>query len=427
MHASEWLPRAFARRGIHYGWVVIGVIFLTMLATSAVMGMTAVLILPLKSEFGWDLGAISGALGLRFLVYGAVAPFTAAILMRYGVRTVVASALAAIVLCLAVTSQMTALWQLWVIWGLLVGLATGVTANVLGAVIATRWFSARRGLVVGILSASSATGQLLFLPLAAWLSDMAGWRYAMLPGAIVCLVCFVLVILLVRNNPSDVGLPPYGEAKLVPPQSRHAQPNALAVSFSALSEVLTNRTFLILAGTFFVCGLSTAGLVQNHFVPLCGDFGVAAMTSSTILALMGGFNFVGTIVSGWLSDRYDNRWLLFWYYGLRGLSLLALPFTDFSIYGLTIFAIFYGLDWIATVPPTVKMANDEFGREKGPVLFGWIFFSHQIGSAIAAFGAGASRDILLSYLPAFFTAGLVCLVAALAILTVRRKAQLVPA
>ena len=423
MHASDWLPRIFARRGIHYGWAVIGAIFLTMLATSAVMGMTAVLILPLKDEFGWDLGAISGALGVRFLVYGAVAPFTAAILVRYGVRAVVASALALTVLCLALTSQMTALWQLWVTWGLLVGLATGVTANVLGATIATRWFSKRRGLVVGLLSASSATGQLLFLPLAAWLSDVAGWRYAMLPGAIICLVCFVLVILVVRDNPADVGLPPYGETKVIRPPPRHAQPSALAVSFSALSEVATNRTFLILAGTFFVCGLSTAGLVQNHFVPLCADFGVAAMTSSTILAVMGGFNFVGTIASGWLSDRYDNRWLLFWYYGLRGLSLLALPFTDFSVYGLTIFAIFYGLDWIATVPPTVRMANDEFGRDKGPVVFGWIFLSHQIGSGIAAYGAGASRELLLTYMPAFFTAGAVCLVAAGAILTVRRRMQ----
>lgn len=425
MHAPDWLPRAFARRGIHYGWAIIGVIFLTMLATSAVMGMTAVLILPLKNEFGWDLGAISGALGVRFLVYGAMAPFTAAILTRYGVRTVVASALVLTVLCLAATSQMTAIWQLWVTWGLLVGLATGVTANVLGATIATRWFSKRRGLVVGMLSASNATGQLLFLPLAAWLSDASGWRYAMLPGAIICLVCFILVILVVRNTPADVGLPPYGETEIVRPQPRHAQPNALAVSFSTLSEVATNRTFLILAGTFFVCGLSTAGLVQNHFVPLCNDFGIPSMTSSSILAMMGGFNFVGTIASGWLSDRYDNRWLLFWFYGLRGLSLLALPFTDFSLYGLSIFAIFYGLDWIATVPPTVRMANDEFGRDRGPVVFGWIFLSHQVGSAIAAYGAGASRDLLLTYMPAFIAAGVVCLVAAAAILTVRRKVQTV--
>jgi predicted MFS family arabinose efflux permease len=420
---TDWLPRLFARRGIHYGWAVIAVIFLTMLATSAVMGMTAVLILPLRSEFGWDLGAISGALGVRFLVYGAVAPFTAAILQRYGVRTVVSSALAITVLCLAATSRMTALWQLWLTWGLLVGLSTGVTANVLGATIATTWFSKRRGLVVGVLSASSATGQLLFLPLAAWLADIAGWRYAMVPGATVCLVCFVLVLLVVRNAPADVDLPVYGEREIVRPLPRRDQPNALLVSFSALSEVATNRAFLILAGTFFICGLSTAGLVQNHFVPLCSDFGIPSMTSSSILAMMGGFNFVGTIASGWLSDRYDNRWLLFWYYGLRGLSLLALPYTDFSIYGLSIFAMFYGLDWIATVPPTVRMANDEFGRDRGPVVFGWIFLSHQVGSAIAAYGAGASRDLLLTYMPAFIAAGVVCLVAAIAVLGIHRRSR----
>lgn len=421
MHASDWLARAFARRGIHYGWAVVSVIFLTMLATSAVVGMTAMVILPLKNEFGWDIGAISGALGLRFLVYGMVAPFTAAVLLRYGVRRVVTCALALTTFSLAAASQMTALWQLWVSWGLIVGLATGVTANVLGASIAARWFTRRRGLVVGLLTASSATGQLIFLPMAAWLSESAGWRYAMVPGGLLCLLCCVLVILIVRDHPADVGLPRYGDAQLAPPPSHQAPANAVVVSFSTLAEVASNRTFLVLAGTFFVCGLSTSGLVQNHFVPLCSDFGVPAVTSASILAMMGAFNFVGTILSGWLSDRYDNRWLLFWYYGLRGLSLLALPFTDFSIFGLSIFAIFYGLDWVATVPPTVRMTNDEFSREKGPVVYGWIFLSHQLGSAIAAFGAGVTRDQMLTYLPAFTAAGAVCLIAALAILAARQK------
>lgn len=420
MHVSHWLAPAFARRGIHYGWAVVGVIFLTMLATSAVVGMTAMLILPLKNEFGWDLGAISGALGLRFLVYGMVAPFTAAILLRYGVRTVVTSALTLTALSLAVSSQMTALWQLWLTWGLIVGLATGVTANVLGAVIAARWFTKRRGFVVGLLTASSATGQLIFLPLAAWLADSAGWRYAMIPSGILCLLCCALLMLVVRDHPADVDLAPYGDTQRVPPPPHRAHANALAVSLSTLAAVIGDRTFLILAGTFFVCGLSTSGLVQNHFVPLCSDFGVPAVTSASILAMMGAFNFVGTILSGWLSDRYDNRWLLFWYYGLRGVSLLALPFTDFSIYGLSVFAVFYGLDWVATVPPTVRLTNDQFGRDRGPVVYGWIFLSHQIGSAIAAFGAGVTRDQMLTYLPAFTAAGAVCLIAAVAILATRR-------
>lgn len=417
---NDVLPRAAARMGIHYGWIIVAVIFLTMLATSAVIGMTAVLMLPLKNEFGWDLTAISAALGVRFLIYGAVAPFTAAILERYGVRNVLATALALVVLSLALASQMTALWELWLSWGILVGLATGVTANVLAAVIATRWFNRQRGLVVGILTSSNATGQLLFIPLAAWLTDIAGWRYSLAPGAMICLVCLALVLLLVRNYPSDLGLPAYGDTEVA---ASHpvSQQNPIAASFAAFTQVASNRTFIILAGTFFICGLSTSGLVQNHFVPLCSDFGVSSITSSGILAMMGGFNFIGTIAAGWLSDRFDNRWLLFWFYGLRGLSLLALPFTDFSIYGLSIFAVFYGLDWIATIPPTVKLSNNEFGRDKGPLVFGWIFFSHQIGSAIAAFGAGMSREELLTYLPAFTAAGVMCLIASGAIILVRQQ------
>jgi predicted MFS family arabinose efflux permease len=420
MH-SAFLPRAFARLGIHYGWGVVSAIFLTMLSTSAAMGMVGVLMLPLKTEFGWDLGAISGALALRVLLYGMVAPFAAALLQRYGVRPVVATALGLIVAGLLLASRITALWQLWLTWGVMIGLATGVTANVLGATVATRWFTHRRGLVVGVLSASNATGQLLFLPMAAWLADDMGWRFAMLPVGILCLVCMLLVIVVVRDHPGDINLPSYGDTTVVPAPSRRSGANALKVSFSALRLAVGNRTFWILAGTFFVCGLSTSGLVQNHFIPLCHDFGVATVTASGILALMGAFDFVGTILSGWLSDRYDNRALLFWYYGLRGLSLLALPYTNFSLYGLSIFAVFYGLDWIATVPPTVKMTGQTFGRETGPVVFGWVFLAHQLGSATAAFGGGISRDELLTYLPAFAAAGIACLVASIAVLTIRRR------
>jgi sugar phosphate permease len=303
----------------------------------------------------------------------------------------------------------------------MIGLATGVTANVLGATVATRWFTRQRGLIVGVLSASNATGQLLFLPVAAWLSEHFGWRYALMPAGIVCLICCLLVILVVRDHPGDVQLPPYGDSEIIPSPPRRTGQNVLALSFAALSGAASNRTFWILAGTFFVCGLSTSGLVQNHFIPLCHDFGVTTIAASSILAMMGACDFVGTILSGWLSDRFDNRYLLFWYYGLRGLSLLALPFTDFSIYGLSIFAVFYGLDWIATVPPTVRMTGQEFGREKGPVVFGWIFLAHQLGSATAAFGAGVSRDELLTYLPAFALAGVACLVAAAAIMIVQKK------
>jgi MFS family permease len=316
---SNVLAPALARRGIHYGWAIVAVTFLTMLATSAAMGMPGVLLLPLRNEFGWDLGEISGALALRLLLFGLVAPFAAALMQRYGMRAVVGTALGVIVVSLALATQMTVLWELWLTWGLLIGLSTGVTANVLGATVANRWFTERRGLVIGMLSASSATGQLLFLPVAAWLSDHVGWRMAMVPAGFLCLICLALVVLVVRDYPGELALPLYGESAIVPPPSRRAGGNALTLSFAALSRASRDRSFWILFGTFFICGLSTSGLVQNHFIPLCHDFGMDAVAAASVLAMMGAFDFVGTIGSAWLSDRFDNRWLLCWYYGLRGI------------------------------------------------------------------------------------------------------------
>jgi sugar phosphate permease len=415
------LAALLARFGIHYGWAVVATVFLTMLTTSAAMSMPGVLLLPLKGEFGWDIGAISGVLAVRVFLYGLAGPFAAAVMQRFGVRKVVPVALGMIVMGLVAAMWMTALWQLWICWGILLGIATGATANVLGATIATRWFTKRRGLVIGMLSASNATGQLLFLPVAAWLSEHVGWRTAMLPATGLCALCFVLVLLILRDYPADVGLAPYGEKAVLPPSSLRSGNSVLEASFGALRAGWGNPIFWVLAGSFFVCGLSTSGLVQNHFIPLCHDFGVDTVTAAGVLAMMGAFDFIGTIGSGWLSDRLDNRWLLFWYYGLRGVSLLILPLTNFSLYGLSIFGVFYGLDWIATVPPTVKLTAHEFGRERAPLVLGWIFLAHQLGAASAAIGAGISRDALATYLPAFSVAGIACVMAALCIVSLCPK------
>jgi MFS family permease len=426
---SNILAPYLARRGIHYGWAMVAVTFITMLATSAAMGMPGVMIVPLRDEFGWDTSSISGALALRLMLFGLIGPFAAALMLRYGVRSVVCAALAMIVVGLLAATQMTALWQLWLTWGVLVGLATGMTAMVLAATISNRWFTARRGLVMGLLSASSATGQLLFLPVAAWLAENFGWRMAVGPSAIACAICLVLVLLVARDHPGELNLPAFGETAVTPPPSRAAAGNAVRLSLTTLFQAAHSRSFWILFGTFFVCGLSTNGLIQQHFIPLCHDYGMDAVTAAGALAMMGAFDFVGTIGSGYLSDRYDNRWLLFWYYGLRGISLLFLPYTTFSLYGLSLFAVFYGLDWIATVPPTVKLTAQTFGREKAPLVFGWIFTAHQLGAAAAALGAGITRDAMASYLPAFIAAGLACLVAAAAAITINRgrKAAIVPA
>lgn len=419
---SHILAPALARRGVHYGWAMVAVTFLSMLSTAAAMGMPGVLMLPLRAEFGWQASTVSGPLALRLALFGLMGPFAAALLARYGIRAVVAVAMTLIVGGIALATRMTALWQLWATWGLLVGLGTGLTAMVLGATVANCWFTARRGLVLGLLTASSATGSLIFLPAAAWLAQHYGWRVALLPAALACAVSGLLVLLVARDDPAELGLVPYGERSLGAPVSRPrpvGNPAWLAVAM--LGQAAGTRAFWLLFLTFFVCGLSTNGLIGTHFIPLCIDYGLPAVAAAGVLATMGAFDFVGTIGSGWLTDRIDSRRLLFTYYGLRGLSLMALPFTHFSFYGLSLFAVFYGLDWIATVPPTVRLATEHFGRERAGIVFGWVFCSHMLGAAVAAYGAGWSRDALATYLPAFFAAGVACVLAALASLAIGRK------
>jgi sugar phosphate permease len=285
--------------------------------------------------------------------------------------------------------------------------------------VATRWFAERRGLVLGMLTASNATGQLVFLPLAAWLESHFGWRAALAPSLIGMALAATAVWLLMVDRPSDVGLQPFGETgKTAPPPA--ARP-AFSGAFRILTEVSGNPVFWILAGTFFVCGLSTNGLIQTHFISLCADYGVSVVTAASMLAIIGVCDFVGTIASGWLSDRYDNRALLFVYYGLRGLSLLYLPGSSFSVNELSLFSVFYGLDWVATVPPTARLAAQTFGRDRAGVAFGWIFAAHMIGAAVAAYGAGFSRTVFATYLPAFYAAGVACMVAAAAVWMIQRR------
>ena len=421
---SSRLAAALARRRVHYGWMIAGVTFLTMLVTAGAVGAPGVLILPLQKEFGWQNAEISSALGIRFLLFGLMAPFAAALINRFGMRRIALSALLLIAAGLLLSLAMTRVWQLVLLWGVVIGLGTGLTALVLGVTVATRWFSTRRGLVTGLLTASSATGQLLFLPLLASVSERLGWRpaVAMVCGALALTAFAVLAFM--RDRPADVGQQPFGQAAGDDAANVAATIPAAPISpWHALREASRTGVFWVLFGTFFICGASTNGLIQTHFIPLCADFGLPAVGAASVLAAMGMFDIVGTIGSGWLSDRYDSRWLLFWYYGLRGLSLVYLPFSDFTFYGLSLFALFYGLDWIATVPPTVKLTVTRFGRERANLVFGWIFAGHQLGAATAAFGAGVSRTVLLSYLPAFFAAGALCLIAAVLILTLGDRSE----
>jgi predicted MFS family arabinose efflux permease len=421
---STRLAAYLANRGIHYGWVVAGTTFLAMLATSGAMGAPGVMIAPLQHEFGWQNADISSAMAVRLLLFGLMGPFAAALMNRFGIKRVVTVALLLIAGGILGSFVMTQLWQLVLFWGVVIGIGTGMTALVLGATVATRWFSKRRGLVVGLMTASNATGQLVFLPLLAELTTRFGWRTALFVVAIMLLAAMSLVLLLIRDRPSDVGLAPFGDdGPAWAPEAApvHGLRTLLISPVAALRESARSRTFWILFGTFFVCGLSTNGLIQTHWITLCGDFGVAPVGAAGMLAVIGVFDFIGTILSGWLSDRFDNRWLLFWYYGLRGLSLLYLPFTDFSLYGLSLFLMFYGLDWVATLPPTVRLAADRFGTERANLTFGWIFAGHQLGAATAAFGAGAIRTLTGTYLPSLYVAGAFCLLAALLAISIGRR------
>jgi MFS family permease len=417
---AERAARFLKPYNIHYGWVIVALTFTFGLAASTAMTVPGILILPIAKDFGWTIGDVSSAMALRLFLFGAIAPFAGALLVRYGLRRMMMSSAILLVAGLLVTIGMTAKWQLWLGVGIMLGVAPGLTALVVNATIASRWFSQRRGLVVGILSSAIASGQLLFLPGAAWLSGHFGWRAALVPTVLAVAACGIIFALFARDDPADIGIAPFGEDKVVP-RPAPVTGNAVALSFAALRDAASKPVFWVLTGSFFVCGFSSSGLMGPHFVPLCHDFGVTAVTAASFLAVMGICDFAGTIGSGWLSDRYDCRWLLSWYYGLRGLSLVWLTFSDFSIAGLSVFSVFFGLDYIATVPPTVKIAVQAFGRMRAPVVFGWIFCGHQLGAAVMAAAAGVARDELASYLPSFFAGGIACIIAAASMLVLLGK------
>jgi sugar phosphate permease len=411
-----------ARRSLHYAWIVASVTFVILLVTAGVRATPGVLMLSLEHEFGWSRAAISSAVAINIALFGLIGPFAASVMDRLGVRRVILAALALLCVSVALTTQMRTQWQLTLLWGVLVGTGTGVTSMVLAAIIANRWFDERRGLVLGILSAANATGQLIFLPSLASLVESNGWRSAALLVSGAAAVVFVVVLIFMRDRPEDLGLLPYGRPiGAVIPQHRALAP------LQALALASRTRAFWLLAGTFFVCGASTNGLIGTHLIAACHDSGIHEVQSARLLAMMGIFDILGTTASGWLTDRYSSRHLLFGYYSLRGISLLFLPLTlSHGASSLVVFAVFYGLDWIATVPPTVRLTSEAFGRENTGVIYGWISASHQIGASVAAFGAGAIRTMLGDYQVAFWTAGLLCVVAGLSFLTIGRSLRPAP-
>lgn len=407
--------------GQNYAFVAAGAVFIALLAAAGLRAAPGVLMLPLERAFGWDRGAISAAAAIGIFIYGLTGPFAAALMQSFGVRRTVTLALVLMAVSTALSSMMTQPWHYVLTWGVLSGLGSGAVAMVLGATVVNRWFVARRGLMMGLLTASTATGSLIFLPGMAMMAEAGGWRPVVLTISVVMAVLAPLVWFLLPERPESIGQKPFGAPDdYAAPQA--AAGGALRVAFGALFRAAKTRTFWLLFGGFFVCGLTTNGLVGVHMIAMCADQGLPETRAATLLAVMGLFDLVGTTLSGWLTDRYDPRKLLFIYYAFRGLSLMVLPFTDFSIVALGIFAVFYGLDWIATVPPTVKLATEAFGDHDGPIVFGWIAAGHQAGAATAAVMAGVLRASQGRYLEAFALAGVAALVAAAASLMIRRGA-----
>jgi sugar phosphate permease len=416
LHGSEraqgvnpGIASLFSNR-LHYAWIVFGVAFVSIIAAAGIRATPGVLMVPLEEEFGWSRATISFAVAINLILYGFIGPFAGAAMDRWGIRLVVAGSLVLIAAGAALTTLMTSAWQLSLLWGIVVGLGAGTMASVFAATIANRWFVQRRGLVVGLLTAAGATGQLIFLPVLGWLAQERNWRDVSLTVAAAALAVVPLVLIFMRNRPADLGLRAYGASEDDP---HVPQGNPIFTAFHSLAVAAGNRNFWLLAATFFVCGASTSGVIGTHLVPAGVDHGMATVTAASLLAIMGVFDVIGTTASGWLTDRIDSRKLLFIYYGLRGLSLLYLPLAFSSpSFGLMLFIVFYGLDWVATVPPTVALSSQTFGRAAGPIVFGWIFAAHQVGAATFASAAGIVRTITGGYELAFIGSGLLCLIAA---------------
>jgi MFS family permease len=413
-------------RRIHRAWLVAAVAFVALVGAAGFRSTPGVLMVPLQDEFGWSRATTSFAVSINLILYGLTAPFAAALMDRFGIRRITAVALVLIAAGSGFTVFMDASWQLVLCWGFLVGLGTGSMAMVFAATIANRWFEKHRGLVLGVLTAGGAAGNLVFLPLLAWLVKAHGWRSAALAVAAGALLVVPMVVLILRESPAQVGLLPYGATE--PPPEAARRTGAARAAVGALREASRTRAFWLLAGGFFICGASTNGLVGTHFIPAAHDHGMAETTAAGLLALAGVFDVVGTIFSGFLTDRMDSRALLGWYYSLRGLSLLVLPvlFASSPHPSMLVFIIFYGLDWVATVPPTATLAREIFGPQKGTLVFGWIFAAHQIGAALAAWAAGLLRTSLGSYTLAWWGTGVICLFAAGMSMSIGRGRTAVP-
>jgi MFS family permease len=390
---------------IHYAWIVVGVTFVTLLVAQAIRSTPGLLTLPLEAEFGWDRASISLAVAISLVAFGLGGPLGGATLDRFGPRRVLIAGCALIAGGIWALTLVRELWQFYVVWGIVIGLGTGAAGNVVSGVVAHRWFRTHQGLVIGALGAAVSAGQLIFIPTIAQVLVTTGWRPAISILAVALVVVLVPLLFLMRDKPEDIGLRPYGEGAASKSQER-----SLDARGTPIRAALRTRDFWLLAGSFFVCGYTSNGLIGTHLIPHAVEHGFTEVTAAGAVALLGSLNIVGTLASGWLTDRYDPRKLLAFYYGFRATSLFALPFI-YELQWLVVFAVVYGLDWVATVPPTVNLTAARFGRASLGTLYGWIWFSHMMGAALAAYAGGFFRVLLGDYHLIFISAGVMGFIA----------------
>jgi MFS family permease len=416
------LARLFSGR-FHYAWVVLVVMFVATLAGVGVRAAPGVMIVPLQRAFGWDVSTISAAVSINIILLGATGPFLTGLMQVIGLKRTIMLCLALLMAGTGLSTFMTSPWQLFVTWGLMVGIGSGAGAVGMAAAVANRWFARRTGFAMGLLTSANAAGQLIFLPLLALLAERYGWQAVAICVTLAVGVVLPIVALALPESPARIGMGPYGSTAMQPPGADHAAGNnPFAVAINALVRGSRSLDFWLLSMSFAICGFSTNGLINTHLIAYCADHGISEVNGASVLAVIGVFSLIGSALSGWMCDRFNPRVLLFWYYGLRGLSLLVVPFTSFDPISLSIFAVFYGLDWVATGPATFALTNEVFGRRDTPVIVSWIFAAHQVGGALAAVGAGAVRSMEGSYLLAFVASGLACLLASLLVLRITRPA-----
>ena len=406
------------RARLYYGWIMVAVTATVALVTAGTRAAPGAFLLSMQADTGYSKTELSIAAGVGLLLYGLAGPLAGALMNRLGVKRVAAISVLTTATALVLTSLSHEIWQFAIFFGLVTGLSTGLVASSFGAMVASRWFVKHRGMVTGVFGASSSVGQLIFIPILAILATTIGWRNGAVLMAAVTAVLIVPVLIFMRDDPGSMGLAPLGAAPGTPIVT--AKPKA---DPGIMRRAVGSRDFWLLAGTFFVCGWTTNGIISTHFIPAMHDHGMGATTAAGLLAVVGLFDIIGTIGSGWLTDRVNPRVLLGVYYGLRGIALISLPL----LLGpnveppIIVIMILFGLDWVATVPPTASLCREIYGIERGAIVFGWVFAAHMVGAAAAAIITGSIRVQFGDYFTAWLLAGALALAAALAALAIPRR------